>query len=107
MYTAWGENKHLYEIAEKNGWSFLYVKQDKLALVQNMAIKHHPNAKRIWKFDEDIIIDSHYFERMRNGFEVAKKSRYDAQIIVPMININLATQFCFLETLNLVEKYES
>lgn len=101
-----GGINHLYDIAEKYGWSVLYISLDKLALVQNVAIKLHPTAKRIWKFDEDIVIDSSYFERMRNGFEVAKKSKYEAQIIVPMININLATQFDFLETLNLLHKYE-
>lgn len=84
---------------EKLGWSLVYLYDDLLAQAQNTAIKLHPNAKWIYKIDEDIIISDQYFSKMKRGFLLAEKQLF-AQMgfATPLLNLNAACVHHFLET---------
>lgn len=94
------EISHLYEIAEKYDWSILEVAVDKLSLTQNIAIKLHPQAKCIHKFDEDIVISHNYFDSLNEAKESCTKNNLEFGMLVPLININMATRPLFLKTIN-------
>lgn len=103
-----GENKcvppHIEEYCEKNGWSLLYIYEDLLAQAQNTAIKLHPQAKWIFKIDEDIILSKNYFQKLKDGYLLAEKELF-AQIgfVSPLINLNAA---CVLHYLQSIEKID-
>ena len=57
-------SEELAKIAEKNKWSYLSVKQNKVSLVQNIAINLFNKANYIYKIDEDIFVTKNFFAVM-------------------------------------------
>lgn len=98
-------SEELAALGEKNGWSYLSTKQNNLCLVQNVALKLHPNAKLIFKLDEDIFVTENYFENMLKAYEHAKSGEYSPGILAPMIPINGYAHMRILEKLGLKEVY--
>ena len=97
----------LVRYCEEFGWSFLQTKRNRLALAQNLVIRHHASAKYIYKLDEDIFVGEGYFEGLREAYEYAKdESEYDPGIVVPLLNVNGYTYRRFLEKMDLLEEYE-
>lgn len=97
----------LKELSEKNGWSYLSTKQNKLSLAQNWAIGHHKKAEFIYKLDEDIYIAENYFENIRKTYENVKAERkYKIGIVVPLINVNGYSYRRLLEMEDKVADYE-
>lgn len=99
--------KALAEICQNNKWSYLFIKANKLALAQNMAIKLHPAAKYIFKFDEDIFIGRKYFEDMLLVYKkIEEEKKYRMGVLSPTLNINGATYEYFLTEKGLENDYE-
>ena len=96
----------LNDIAEKNGWSYLSTKENNVSLVQNVAISMHPNAKFIFKLDEDIFITKNYFESLLSAYEYAEKTDYNPGVIAPLIPINGFGHVRILKKLGLEAEYE-
>lgn len=94
------------KICEKNKWSYLSTKENNVSLVQNVAISLHPNAKYIFKLDEDILITENYFEHMLIAYSLAKKSEYDPGVIAPILPINAYGHLRVLEKLQLKKFYK-
>lgn len=95
------------EFANKYSFSYLYIEEDLLAQVQNTAIKLHPNAKWIFKIDEDIILCDDYFAKMKNAYRRASKdSLYEIGYISPILNINDYGTRVFLKSLNCMDEYK-
>lgn len=78
----------LAALCEKNGWSYLSTKENNVGLVQNVAIKKHPNAKLIYKLDEDIFITKGYFSKMMAAYQHAQKGDYRPGVIAPLLLVN-------------------
>lgn len=93
-------------LCEKNHWSYLSTKENHVSLVQNVAILKHPNAKWIYKLDEDIFITENYFEKMMAAYNHAKSGKYKPGVIAPILPINGYGYFRVLEKLDLIEQYE-
>ena len=89
-----------------NNWSYLSTEENNVSLVQNVAIKLHPQAKYIFKLDEDIFITEGYFERMIRAYEHAQNGVYFPGVIAPLIPINGYGHVRVLEKLKLVDEYE-
>lgn len=90
------------------GWSMLYIKEDRLAQVQNTAIHLHPSAEWIFKIDEDIIISEDYFQGLKRCYlEADSKSMYKQGVISPLLNLNAVGLPLFLNTFNLLSEYQS
>ena len=93
-------NERLNQIAQENDWSYLSVKQNKVTLVQNIAINLFPNAKYIYKLDEDIFITENFFSQLIETYKkVEKTSNYRIGFVAPLIPIN---GFCNVEVLKKV-----
>lgn len=95
----------LDKLCQENGWSYLSTKQNNLCLVQNVAISLHPNAKMIFKLDEDIFVTKNYFSNMLAAYEHAKTGEYVPGVLAPMIPINGFAHMLILEKLGLKEFY--
>ncbi len=96
----------LADLCEKNNWSYLSTKKNNVSLVQNIAINLHPNAKYIFKLDEDIFITENYFENMIKAYEHSK-ARYNTGVIAPLIPINGYGHMRILSKYNLTDKYSA
>lgn len=92
-------------LCEKNNWTYISTKENNVCLVQNIAIKEHPNAKYIFKLDEDIFITSGFFENMLTALEQSKKGPYNPGVIAPLIPVNGYGHVRILDKLGLSEKY--
>ena len=96
----------LDEICYKNRWSYLSTKQNNVCLVQNVAIAKHPNARYIFKLDEDIFITENYFDNMLKAYHHAQKGDYIPGIMAPLLNINGYSFAKIIKKLNLIQTYE-
>lgn len=98
----------LNKIAEENNWSYLSLKQNKVTLVQNIAINLHPKAKLIYKIDEDIFITKNFFSQLLETYErVEKESHYRIGFVAPLLPINGYSNVDILEKTGLLEEFEN
>lgn len=96
------QNERLAQLARENGWSYMSTKVNNLCLAQNECIELHPNAKYIFKMDEDIFVTDGSFRTLIFNFrELESDSDYVPGAIVPMINVNATT---FIQVLRLQKK---
>lgn len=100
-------NEELDKIAEKNKWSYLSLKQNKVTLVQNIAINLHPKAKMIYKIDEDIFITKNFFSRLMETYKkVEEESNYRVGFVAPLLPINGYSNVNVLKKTNTIAKFE-
>lgn len=100
-------SEKLNDMCKKRHWSYLSTKQNNVGLVQNIAISKHPNARYIFKLDEDVFITKDYFDNMLKAYHHAEQGCYNVGVIAPMLNINGYSSAKLLDKLNLVATYES
>ena len=107
VLTAGYANEELRELCEKEEWSYLYTTQNKLALVQNFAIREHVNAKWIYKMDEDIFVTEGLFEELMDTYQTIEGERkYFTGFVAPLMNVNNYGYRRILEYLDCVEEYQ-
>lgn len=99
-------SEELDRICEKNSWSYLSTEQNNVCLVQNVAIAKHPNAKYIFKLDEDVFITENYFDNMMRAYRHAKSGKYNPGVMAPLLLVNGYSSARIIEKLNLVQIYE-
>lgn len=89
------------QFAKKYKFSFLKLEHDLLAQAQNTAIRLHPDAKWIFKIDEDILLSDNYFAKMKRAYSNALKDLYyPVSFLSPLINLNAGGFRRFLETID-------
>ena len=94
------------EICRQNSWSYLSTKENNVSLVQNVAIKLHPNARYIFKLDEDIFITENYFTRLLEAYYETENGEYHPGVMAPIIPVNGYGHMRVLEKLGLQETYK-
>ena len=97
----------LADLCETNGWSYLSTEENNVGLVQNIAIRMHPEARYIYKLDEDIFICEAFFERMFQAYLHAREGDYYPGVIAPLLLINGYASLRILQKTNLRNEYES
>lgn len=97
----------LMELCEVNEWSYLSTKHNNVSLIQNIAIKFHPDAQYIFKLDEDIFIPKDYFKNMLRAMEHAHTGYYSPGVIAPLIPVNGYGYMRILEKLNKMDIYRT
>ena len=98
----------LADLAMSCGWSYLHTKDNKVALVQNLAIAHHPDAKWIYKMDEDIFIPENFFELLMEGYlRIEQENSYNLGFCAPLININGYSYISFLKAIGADGEYRA
>lgn len=97
----------LYSFCEKYQFSSLLISDDRLGRAQNIAIKLFPDARLIYKIDEDIVIGRHFFESMNLALEKAEEcERYSVGFVCPLINDNTFSYIYYLSSINRISDYE-
>ena len=105
--TAGYCNKTLEALCEENGWSYFWTEENRLAQTQNLAIRSHPNAKWIYKMDEDIFVTPGMFEElMRVYMSVWREKKYAIGIVAPQMAVNGYSYCRILDYLKCREEYE-
>jgi hypothetical protein len=98
VVCAGSHHPELDAICRRNNWSFLSVARNSPSLAMNLAIRHHPSARWLFKFDEDIVIGANYFDGMRETWQkIEGEKRYDPGILAPLLNVNGYSSRIFLE----------
>lgn len=106
VVSPWKKDLKLIEYCKNFWWSYLYTKDNKLALAQNLAIKIHPNAEFVYKMDEDIFITKWFFSKLKEKYILSCDiSEFNPWWIAPVININAFTYSYFLSTINKREDF--
>jgi hypothetical protein len=96
----------LAELAERHGWSYLYTKANKVALVQNLAIDVHKQAKWIYKLDEDIFISEGFFKSLLEGYlRIKEEGLYNPGFCAPVLNVNGYSYITFLRSIAAEQEY--
>lgn len=94
----------LKEIAIANKWSYVAMKRNNICLALNSSIALFPQAKKIFKLDEDIFVTKGFFELLPKTHELAKKD-YKPCFTAPLINVNAYGYRRILDKLDLKEEY--
>ena len=98
----------LAELATSSSWSYLYTKDNKVALGQNLAIARHTKAHWIYKLDEDIFISEKFFELLLEGYlRIKEEGFYNPGFCAPLININGYSYISFLKIMNADDEYKA
>lgn len=106
IMTSGLENEELKSIADRNGWSYLSTDVNHLSLVQNLAIDHHPNAKWIYKIDEDMFITKGFFEKLLNTYlQLENNSLYVPAFVSPLVNVSCYGHLRLLQKTGLLEAF--
>lgn len=94
-------------IAKNNGWSYVSTKRNCVTLAQNTAINLFPNAKFIFKLDEDIFVTKNFFKTLKCTYnEVQANGTYNVGFIAPILPINGYCHPILLNKLGLIDYYE-
>lgn len=89
IVTSGLENAWLKYLCEKNQWSYLSTSRNNVSMAVNTAIWKHPQAKYIYKMDEDMFLTEGVFERLKDTYlEVERNGRYEVGFVTPLIPIN-------------------
>ena len=100
-------SKKLESIALENSWSYLSVKQNKVTLVQNIAIDLFREAKMIYKLDEDMFVTSNFFSQLMETYtKVKENDNYKIGFVAPLIPINGFSNVTVLKKTNTLKSYE-
>lgn len=106
VLTAGYKNEELSRLCEREGWSYLYSEKNQLALVQNLAIWEHANAKWIYKMDEDIFVTQGMFRKLSDTWHVVEEDRkYQPGFVAPLMAVNSYGYRRVLEYMGCLEEY--
>ena len=93
---------------ERNGWSYLRTERNHVCLIQNLAIHLHPDARWIYKMDEDIFVTEGFVSRLKEVYLRAKgELRMQIGFVAPLIPVNGYGHVRVLEKTGLVGEWET
>ena len=98
----------LKALAAKHNWSYLSTSVNHLSVVQNIAIECHPNAKWIYKLDEDMFLTKGFFETMLSTYQrLENDSLYKPAFVSPLINVSCYGHLRLLGKVGLLDDFRS
>lgn len=101
-------DERLQVIAAEHGWSYLSTSVNHLSLIQNIAIECHPNAKWIYKLDEDVFITKGFFETLLRTYRTVRdESVYEPAFTAPLLNVNCYGSLRLLDRLGLLDDFRA
>lgn len=107
VLTAGYCNQTLESMCGDNNWSYFWTKENRLAQTQNLAVRSHPDAKWIYKMDEDIFVTPGMFEELMQVYlNVQKEKKYEIGIVAPQMTVNGYSYCRILDYLKCREEYE-
>lgn len=97
----------LSKICESNSWSYISTIRNNVCETLNVAIEMFPDAKYLFKLDEDIFVTKDYFQRMFDKYISLKHSKWNVGILSPLIPINGFGYYHVLDALGLISYYKA
>lgn len=95
----------LREICHEKHWSYLATSVNNVCLAQNECIRLFPNAKYIFKIDEDMFVTKHSFDKLYQHL-LKDYDTFIPSCIVPLINVNTVTMLELLKAKNKLSEFE-
>ncbi len=75
--------------AANHGWSVLTTASRRPGLGLNLAVARHPQARWLFKLDEDIVIGEGFFDRLIAGHQrIEDEGSYRLGFLAPLLNLN-------------------
>ncbi len=106
LVTAGLEHRELRAFAAQHGWSYLSSENGHVSLAQNLAIRALPQARMLFKLDEDIFIGEGFFEDLLQGYHrVQAVSEFALGFCSPVLNVNGFSYVDFLRARDLEDAY--
>lgn len=82
-------NERLKKLCERQQWSYMSTGRNNVSLAVNLAVFNHPEAKYIYKMDEDIFLTKGIFETLKDTYIRAQRDgRYVVGFATPLIPVN-------------------
>jgi hypothetical protein len=107
VITSGRVNEELKEMCSAHNWSYVSTERNNVSLAVNLGILLFPEAKYIWKIDEDIIVTEGCFEAMVKTYRhLQQNSRYEIGFVTPLLNVNGYGYVPLLELTNSVGTWE-
>jgi hypothetical protein len=98
----------LEQLAAAQGWSYLTTATRFMTTAQNIAIGVHPQARYIYKLDEDIILPEGYFDALLDRYgRVERESAVRPGFIAPLMNVNGFSYVDFVRFNGMEEEFTS
>jgi hypothetical protein len=89
VVTSGKSSERLRSVCAAYEWSCLSTEKNNVSLALNVAISLFPDARNIWKIDEDMFVTEGTFEAMARTYsEIDGNSSYEVGFVTPLININ-------------------
>jgi hypothetical protein len=108
LVSAGKQHPGLEAMAEEHGWSYLWSPRNSVALVHNLGVESHPEARWVFKLDEDILLPDGYFATLHDGYRrIVGEGMYHPGFCAPVLNVNGFSYLTFLETMGLSDEYRS
>ena len=105
IVTSGLENEKLKIMCSENGWSYMSTIKNHVSLVVNLAVYLHPEAKYIYKMDEDMFLTKGVFETMLETYKKVEQN-YEVGFVTPLIPINGYGYVRLLELFDAVSLWE-
>ena len=107
ILTSGLRSEELRQLCAENSWSYLATKRNCVGRIQNIAIYLHPDAKYIYKLDEDMFLTDGFFDVLYTAWQTAsKESGYVVGFAAPLIPVNGYGYARVLEKLGLTKDWE-
>ena len=107
LLTPGRRDRTLETLCQRQNWSYLSTKANKLALAQNLALNLHPLAENFFKLDEDILVGRHFFvDLLKIQRLIERENRYDISFVAPLLNLNGYCSRIFLDELGCLGEFE-
>ena len=96
----------LADLAREHGWSYLATRGGHVSVAQNLALRAHPDARYVFKVDEDVFVPQRFFESLFDGYlRVKEEAEFSLGFCAPILNVNGFSYVDYLDALGQAEAY--
>lgn len=97
-------SKKIFEICEKNKWSYLSTTINKLTIAQNIALKLFDKAEMIFKMDEDVFVTEHFWDSMEKVYRENQR-KYRIGFVGPLIPLHSYGFYRYIDIKNIKDRW--
>ncbi len=102
LTTAGIVQPELRAFAEQHGWSYLSTQRGHVCVAQNLTLRAHPDARLVYKVDEDMFVSDGFFAALGAGYaRVRQEAEYAVGFCSPTVNVNGFSYLDFVRHLGL------
>lgn len=106
LVTPGVDRPELADLARGHGWSYLATRGGHVSVAQNLTLQAHPEARWVFKVDEDIFVSPGFFEALFEGYgRVQREAEFAVGFCAPILNVNGFSYVDYLRALGEEEAF--